>query len=88
MTEMLDASNFENSNSWNLEGTAEEDFDEPDLSDEDTFIQSENEPQETKSIPENQDIIIEDESEAQAWDSDEASKLTAVILTFYELHDR
>ena len=88
MTEMLDASNFENSNSWNLEGTAEEDFDEPDLSDEDTFIQSENEPQETKSIPENQDIIIEDDSDAQGWDSDEARKFTAVLMTFCELLDR
>ena len=76
MTEMLDASNFENSNSWNLEGTAEEDFDEQDFSDDDTFIQSKNEPQETKSISEIKDIISEDESDAQAWDSDEASKLT------------
>ena len=42
MTEMLGASNFENSNSWNLEGTAEEDFDEPDLLDGDTFIQPKN----------------------------------------------
>ena len=76
MTEMLDASSFENSNSWNLEGTAEEDFEEPDFSDEDIFIQSKNEPQETKSISETKDIITEDENDGQAWDSDEASKLT------------
>ena len=84
MTEMLGASNFENSNSWNLEGTAEEDFDEPDLLDGDTFIQPKNDPQETKSFPEISDIIIEDESDSQAWDSDQASKLTAIILTFCE----
>ena len=88
MTEMLDASNFENSNSWNLEGTAEEDFDEADLLDDDTFIQSKNDPQETKSILEIPDIIIEDESDPQAWDFDEESKLTAIILTFCELHKR
>ena len=84
MTEMLGASNFENSNSWNLEGTAEEDFDDPDLSDGDTFIQPKNDPQETKSILEIPDIIIEDESDFQAWDSDQASKLTAIILTLCE----
>ena len=84
MTEMLGASNFENSNSWNLEGTAEEDFDEPDLLDGDTFIQAKNDPQETKSVPEISDFIIEAESDSQAWDSDQASKLTAIILTFCE----